>query len=91
MTGVMIKVWNLGRSPVTTITKGAVIHPHLVLEQTKRRIHHLGYTDEPEFPSIECTSDYPILIVGIVIGAGLIIEAMIDVPHQLLVHPHVFP
>jgi hypothetical protein len=41
--------------------------------------------------NVSVTSEDPILIVGIVIGAGLIIETMIDVPHQLLVHPHVLP
>jgi len=55
--GVMIFMWNLRRGSATAVAKGAVVHPHLVLE----------------------------------IGAGLIIEAVIDVPHQVLVHPHVFP
>jgi len=51
--GVMIFVWNLGRGPATAVTKLLVVHTHLVLEQTQRRIHHLGHADEPELPLIE--------------------------------------
>jgi hypothetical protein len=51
--GVMIFVWNLGRGPATAVAKGAVVHTHLVLEQTQRCVHHLGYADEPELPLIE--------------------------------------
>ena len=88
--GVMIEVWNLGRGPVTAVAKLLVVHTHLVLEQTQRRVHHLSYADEPEVPWIERASQGPRLNVDIVISAILVIEAMIDVLHQHFVLPHVF-
>ena len=51
--GVMIFVWNLRRGPATAVAKILVVHTHLVLEQTQRRVHHLGHADEPELPLIE--------------------------------------
>ena len=51
--GVMIFVWNLRRGPATAGAKSAVVHPHLILEQTQRCVHHLDHADEPELPLIE--------------------------------------
>jgi len=88
--GVMIEVWNLGRGPFTAVAQGGAVQPHLVLEQTQRRVHHLSYADEPEVPWIERASQGPRLNVDIVISAILVIEAMIDVLHQQFVVPQVF-